>query len=208
MEQLLQLIQSNIHYAHWIIFGSLLSAGFNIPVSEDAMLFVSAWLASENPQYFWHLWWAVFLGAYLSDLICYWLGRILGTKLWNIKFFAKMVDPKKVSRISNFYQKYGVITLILGRFIPFGVRNGLFLTAGLGKMNFMRFAFSDLIACSISCITFFTLYYQFGKIVMGYVMRGNYIIFAIAVVMVSIIVWRKRIAAKKNSSIAMNPPSG
>ena len=166
------------------------------------MLFVSAWLASENPQYFWHLWWAVFLGAYLSDLMCYWLGRILGTKLWKIQFFSKMVAREDVAKISNYYLKYGAITLIVGRFIPFGVRNGLFLTAGLGNMNFLRFALSDLLACSISCVTFFTLYYQFGKSVMGYVMKGNYVIFATAVVVVAIIVWRKKIAAKKISSNA------
>ena len=73
----------------------------------------------------------VFAGAYLSDLICYWLGRILGPKLWNIRFFAKMVHKDKVAQISKFYDKYGPLTLVFGRFIPFGVRNGLFLTSGL-----------------------------------------------------------------------------
>ena len=42
MEELIQIIQANIQYAHFIIFGALLLAGLNIPVSEDAMLFISA----------------------------------------------------------------------------------------------------------------------------------------------------------------------
>ena len=89
-----------------------------------------------------------------------------------------MVSYKKVNKISDFYSKYGIVTLILGRFIPFGVRNGLFLTAGLGKMNFAKFAFSDLIACTISCTLFFHLYFNFGEAVIEYVKKGNIILFS------------------------------
>ncbi|TXL09561.1 alkaline phosphatase, partial [Methylococcaceae bacterium CS3] len=47
MEELIQIIQANIQYAHYIIFAALLLAGLNIPVSEDAMIFISALLASK-----------------------------------------------------------------------------------------------------------------------------------------------------------------
>ena len=179
MEELLVYIQSNAHYAHWIIFGTLLLAGLNIPVSEDGMLFVSAFIASKNPEYKTQLFFGVFAGAYLSDLICYWLGRKLGPKIWKIKFFPKMISKDKVDKISSFYGKYGMVTLICGRFIPFGVRNGLFLTAGLSKMNFFKFAIADLIACTISCTLFFNLYFKFGETVIDYVKKGNIILFSI-----------------------------
>ena len=42
-------------------------------------------------------------------------------------------------QIENYYTKYGVVTLLIGRFIPFGVRNCLFVTAGIGKMRFWKF---------------------------------------------------------------------
>jgi membrane-associated protein len=178
MEELLIYIQANVQYAHWIIFGSLLLAGLNIPVSEDAMLFISALLASKNPELKYQLFFGVFAGAYLSDVICYWLGRTLGPKIWNIKFFSKMISPEKVEKLSSFYKKFGVTTLLVGRFIPFGVRNGLFLTAGLSKMNFFKFALSDLIACTISCTLFFNLYFNYGEIVIEYVKKGNIILFS------------------------------
>lgn len=178
MEELLIFIQSNVQYAHWIIFGSLLLAGLNIPVSEDAMLFISALLASKNPELKYQLFFGVFAGAYLSDVICYWLGRTLGPKIWNIKFFSKMISPEKVEKLSSFYKKFGVTTLLIGRFIPFGVRNGLFLTAGLSKMNFFKFALSDLIACTISCTLFFNLYFNYGEVVIEYVKKGNIILFS------------------------------
>lgn len=197
MEQLLEIIQSNVQMAPFIIFGALLLAGFNIPVSEDAMLFISAILAANNPELMPQLFTAVFAGAYLSDLICYGLGRYLGPKLWNIKFFANMVSKDKVKTMTSFYEKYGPLTLILGRFIPFGVRNGLFLTAGLGKMNFVKFALSDLLAATISCTTFFTLYYKYGKSVIEVIKRGNMVIFGIAIIIVVGFIIKKQMAKKK-----------
>ena len=192
MEDLLNIIQQNIAYAHWLIFGALILAGFNIPVSEDAMLFISAFLASKHPELKYQLFAGVFMGAYLSDLICYWLGRKLGPKIWNIRFFSKMVSQKNVSKISSFYDRYGMLTLLLGRFIPFGVRNGLFLTAGFGKMNFFKFALSDLIACTISCTLFFNLYFAFGESVIEYVKKGNVILFSIVLIALAIFYFRKK----------------
>ena len=192
MEELIQIIQANIQYAHFIIFGTLLLAGLNIPVSEDAMLFISAILASKHPEYLAHLFIGVYLGAYFSDLICYSLGRIVGPKLLEIRFFANMVPPERITKISAYYRKYGVITLILGRFIPFGVRNALFLTAGLGKMNFIKFALSDLLACTISSTTFFSLYYYYGENVINYIKQANIIVFAFVFIVLGVFWYRKK----------------
>jgi membrane-associated protein len=192
MEGILENIQANVQWAPYMIFGLLLLAGFNLPVSEDGMLFISGILAAKNPELKYQLFTGVFLGAYFSDLICYWLGRLLGPKLWKINFFASMVSMDKVDRMNQFYTKYGLVTLLLGRFIPFGVRNGLFLTAGLGKMNFLKFSLSDLLACTISCISFFALYFHFGETVIEYVKKGNIIIFSIAAVALVVYFVRKK----------------
>ncbi len=175
-----QIASQNIDLAPWLIFGLLLLAGLNIPVSEDGMLLITAILAFNNPDHAIPLFFGVYLGAYCSDIICYTLGRTLGPKLFNIRLFKSMMSQKRMDRINHFYEKHGIITLILGRFIPFGVRNGLFLTAGLGKMNFTKFALSDLLACTISCSAFFSLYYKFGKEITGVIKQGNIVLFSAA----------------------------
>jgi len=187
MEELIHLIQTNIPYAPYIIFGALMLAGLNIPVSEDAMLFVSGVLASIYPDYRVQLFIAVYLGAYLSDLVCYWLGRILGPKLFEIRFFANRLSAQRIGKIHLFYEKYGLITILVGRFIPFGVRNGLFLTAGLGRMNFLKFALADLTACTITTISYFSLYYHYGNSVIDSIKTGNKIVFAVAITLTAII---------------------
>lgn len=198
METLIAFIQAHIEYAHFIIFGALLLAGLNIPVSEDGMLFISGVLSRQYPEQMPYLFAAVYLGAYGSDLICYGLGRFVGPKILHIRFFAKMVPPKRVEKIHAYYESHGIATLILGRFIPFGVRNGLFLCAGLGKMSFVKFALADLLACTISTITFFFLYYHFGKSVVKYVMQANAAVFVVAAIVAFYLYWHvKKRRAKR-----------
>ena len=82
METLFEFIVSHAAHAHWIVFGALMLAGFNVPISEDLMIIVSALLAAtvvpENTE---KLFLAVFLGCYLSDWVSYWIGRTLGRRL-------------------------------------------------------------------------------------------------------------------------------
>jgi len=200
LEEIIAFLQNNIDTAPYVIGSLLLLAGFNIPVSEDAMLIISASLAAAFPGHTAALFIGVHLGCYLSDIICYWFGRLLGPKILKWRWPAKMVPPAKIAMIQRYYQRYGIITFIFGRFIPFGVRNALFLTAGLGKMHFGKFALTDWIACVISNTTLFSLTYVLGEALiksgLGYV---NAAIFAVAAIVVGIIVWRikKRPAAKQ-----------
>jgi len=184
MEALSQFLSQHVIWAPFIIFGLLLLAGFNVPISEDAMLFISAILAVQNPDYLWPLFMGVFLGAYISDIICYYLGRFLGVKLFQVKnkFIRSMASPEKIAKIQMFYEKYGIFTLLFGRFIPFGVRNGLFLTAGIGKMSPVKFILSDFVACITSCSIFFAVYYKFGEQAIESVKKANGIIFLIALI--------------------------
>lgn len=195
LSDLTQFAIANAEVAPYMIFGALLLAGLNIPVSEDLMLLTSALIAVQRPDLLWLLFAGVFAGAYFSDLICYSLGRGLGPKLWKIKWFAKMVKPETVEKIGGFYSKYGPLTLILGRFIPFGVRNGLFLTAGLSKMNFLTFALSDLLAATITCSLYFWLYYTFGEAMVDIIKQSNIVIFSVAIVVVVVLVLRRKKSA-------------
>lgn len=185
METVFALIAENIFYAPLIIFGLLILAGFFIPVPEDGMLFISGLLASENPHYTVQLFLGVYAGAYFSDLIAYSMGRLLGSKLYQIRFLSRLISKEKIEKMSRYFESHGMKTLIVGRFIPFGFRNAMFLSAGISRMNFYRFAFADWVACTISTSTFFALYYTIGSPVIAWVKKGNIIIFAVFVVVIT-----------------------
>ena len=164
MSDIVNFIFQHAQHAHWIIFGSFILAGFNLPISEDLLIILSAIIAANAvPENTIILFAAVFVGAYMSDWMVYWIGRTLGIKLWKIKWFRRTFPKKKLSKVRLFYKKYGFFTLLIGRFIPFGVRNCLFLTAGMSKMSFTKFMFSDGIACFISNLSLFLLAYYCGQ---------------------------------------------
>jgi len=145
-------------YAPLIIFGLLIVTGFSLPVSEDLLLLASGALASTLlPHLTVQLFFAAFLGSYFSDCIAFGLGRLFGEKLHQVK------SAKQMNRLSSFYKKYGILTLFVGRLIPFGFRNGIFMCAGAGSMRFRTFLISDGIAClGFSGLLFF-LAYSAGK---------------------------------------------
>lgn len=196
MDSIIQFIFEHAHQAHWIVFAALMLAGFNVPISEDVMIVFSAVLAATVvPENTYKLFAAVFLGCYTSDSVCYWMGRIFGPKLWNFTWFAKTFERKKIDQIHAYYAKYGFLTLLIGRFIPFGVRNGLFLTAGLGKMSYPKFLLSDGIACAISNTTLFTLAYTVGKnykVLLSALKTFNIFLFSAFAVAIIAFIWYKR----------------
>jgi membrane-associated protein len=196
MDYIIQFIFDHAQYAHWIVFCALMLAGLNIPISEDLMVIFSAVLAATViPENTIELFVALFLGCYLSDWVCYWIGRKLGPKLWKIRWFSKTFKKKKVEQIHAYYEKYGFFTLLFGRFIPFGVRNALFLTAGLGKMPFHKFIISDGIACIVSNTALFSLAYTVGKnyeTLIETIKTLNIFLFTAFIVSVIGAIWYKR----------------
>lgn len=206
MDTITNLVFEHAPYAHWIVFSALMLAGINVPISEDLMIIISAILAATVvPENTLILFLAVFLGCYISDWVSYWIGRLLGRKLWDIRWFARTVPLKKLEQAQNFYAKYGFWTLLIGRFIPFGVRNCLFITAGMGKMPFGRFLLSDGIACILSNTTLFTIAYMLGKnyqVLLHYLKTFNIAIFAAFIVTIIALIWYKR--RKKNLKLSKN----
>lgn len=164
MESILSFICEHAEFAHYIFFAMLMLAGLNVPLSEDLILLsagaITATCVPEN--YLTMLTW-LFLGCWISAWEAYAIGRYLGPKLYEIKWFSHILTRGRIERLHHYYEKFGIFTFILGRFIPGGVRNTLFMTAGLGKMHFGKFIFRDGIACLISTNVLFYLGFLFGE---------------------------------------------
>jgi membrane protein DedA with SNARE-associated domain len=191
MDLVLQLVHQHAHAAPFLVFGLLMLAGLNVPISEDALILASALLATEHHDLLVSLFVALYSGAYLSDLVCYWLGRRFGPRLWRLPGFSRVVPFRHVHGLGHFYTRYGVGVLLVGRFIPFGVRNGLLLTAGLGRMPFLRLAVTDLVAATVSCSFYFWLYYTYGRSVVRAVADSQIALFFAAAVVILVLLVRR-----------------
>jgi len=198
------LIQLHADHAHWLIFFGALLAGLNIPVSIDLLMILGATLAATViPSHLPHLFLAIFLGCLLSAWISYWFGRLLLPHLAKWPFFAKLVQGKRMARVKNFYEKRGFLALLFGRFVPFGVRNLLFMSKGLSKTSFFKFALRDSFACFFWSLSCFSLYYTLGKnfdrLVHGVKLANILIFFAFGVTVIGIIWYKKRKNTKEEN---------
>lgn len=202
MDLLCNWILQHAEYAHWFLFGAILLAGMNIPISIDLLMIFAAFLAAVIiPDHLWHLYLAMFLGCYLSAFLGYWMGRLLGHKLKKYHWFNRIASEKRMNIIKAFYLRYGFWTLLIGRFIPLGVRNCIFILTGASRMSFIKFALWDLVACFTWSSLFFYLFLRLSKrypLMMTYPKTIGILIFGAFFIAVIIFFWHLR--GKKSAS--------
>tara|TARA_R110002111_G_scaffold155713_1_gene222502 strand:- start:17 stop:649 length:633 start_codon:yes stop_codon:yes gene_type:complete len=201
MENLFELVITYQGMAPWIIFTLLILAGMNIPISIDVMIIITALLAANVlPEKAMLLFFIFFFGCYFSAWTAFWIGRLAGHKLKKFKWFSKIFHQERLEKIGAFYEKRGFLTILLGRFVPFGIRNCLFMTAGMSRSSFLKFAIYDFIACFTWTSTFFYFFYTLGKNyeeMVKHVKIINISIFSAFAVAVIAFIWYKRTKKKK-----------
>lgn len=189
-------ILAHISAAPYIIALLILLAGLNLPISTDVVIVLSAFIAgSLAPEKALVFFISIVTASYFSAWLSYWFGRKFGTKLLKLKFFAKMLPEEKLERIGKFYAKHGLLVLIIGRFIPFGTRNCIFMTTGISHVNFTQFALRDLVACPIWASSAFYLWYSLGQnldTLIHYAKTINVIIFSVFLLTLIGLLWYKK----------------
>lgn len=186
MESLISFATEHAESAHWLFAFLILLGGLNVPISEDVVMISAGALASTLiPEIATYQYIILFFVCWIAAWEAYWIGRLLGPKMYNIRWFNRILTPKKIDRLHYYYEKFGFWTFIVGRFIPGGVRNGLFMTAGMGKMPFKTFILRDIFACFISTALLFSLGFYFGQhsseIIAGFRTYHNVIFFFLAI---------------------------
>jgi membrane-associated protein len=76
-------------------------------------------------------------GSFLGDQLGYWVGRIAGPRVFN-RPQSRFFDPANVDKAKAFFDKYGVLTIIVARFVPV-VRAFAPTMAGVTKLNYALF---------------------------------------------------------------------
>ena len=71
----------------------------------------------------------------------YFVGKIFGEKVFEIKFLKRFIKREYLDKTHAFYEKHGGKTIIMARFVPI-VRTFAPFAAGLGKMNYFVFRIS------------------------------------------------------------------
>jgi membrane-associated protein len=164
MEYLYEFVVAHAHISPYILFGLFLLAGLNVPISIDILVIIASLLAATTiPELTIPLYLSSLLGCYVSAWLAYWLGRLVGKKLLHFKFMQKMLPEERLKKLATFYRKHGFLTLLVGRFVPFGVRNGIFMSTGISRLSFPLFMLRDLLPAFAWTTSAFFLFHQLGS---------------------------------------------
>jgi len=165
MHDIFARISQYAEYYPFVAFGALMLAGLSVPISEDLIIITGALICQGKPSMLVPIFAATYAGVVISDYFPYLLGTYISKGTIKSNFISRFFSTKKIVRIHRYLEKYGIFAFIVGRFIPFGVRNTMFISSGLFGLRLRRFALYDTTAATISVSTLFFLAYRFGEAV-------------------------------------------
>ncbi len=103
-----------------------------------------------------------YAAAILGNTSNYWIARFFGSRIID-SGKVKALTPERMAKLDEFFAKYGGLTIVITRFMPFFRTFAPFI-AGTGHMNFGKFTLFNAIG-GISWVSLFVLVgYFFGGI--------------------------------------------
>jgi membrane-associated protein len=160
----------------------------------DSLLFAAGTFAALGSLNVWLVFLLLAIAAVVGDTVNYWIGHYLGDRAYNIKWIKK----EYLDRTHGFFEKYGVKTIFLARFVPI-VRTFAPFVAGVGRMSYKDF-FSYNVFGGITWVALFTFTgYFFGNIPF---IRDHFSLVVIAIVLISLVpMVVEAIKAKRESKL-------
>ena len=103
-----------------------------------------------------------YAAAILGNTSNYWIARFFGKRIID-SGKVKALTPERMAKLDSFFDKYGGLTIVITRFMPFFRTFAPFI-AGTGHMNFAKFTLFNAIG-GISWVSLFVLVgYFFGGV--------------------------------------------
>lgn len=102
----------------------------------DLLLFATGTFAAIGQLQLSWLIFLLFLVAFFSDTVNYWIGYSLGHRVYQSN--RKLIKKEYLLRTQKFYENHGGKAIFLARFIPI-IRTFALFIAGVGIMTYGRF---------------------------------------------------------------------
>lgn len=188
----------------------MLGSAFGIPIPEEVILvsagFVGhAALFPESPHppgasvVNIHILAVVSFCAVLgADYLIYSIGKKFGPRLFEKKWFQRMVPPDRVGKVQRWMQKYGYWPVIVFRFTP-GVRFPGHLVCGASGLSPWKFIGVDTVAALVSVPTQIYFVGFYGKEILSTFKTFKMYLFAALAIALLIFAIRKLKEARAQS---------
>ena len=172
----------------------------------DSVIFALGALASLGSLDPWLLFGLLAAAAIIGDSVNYAIGAKLGPAVFK-KEDSRIFKKEYLDKTHAFYEKYGALAIIVGRFMPI-IRTFVPFVAGIGKMGYLHFFSYNVIGGIIWVAIFLGGGYFFGS--MDFV-KENFSLVALAIIVISFIppivaALKARMASKK--TVKAEPEAG
>lgn len=149
----------------------------------DSLLFAVGALAAidGSPLHLPLLILLLIVAAVSGDAVNYTIGFHVGPKVFQSES-SRLFNKKHLIRTQEFYNRYGGKTIVLARFIPI-IRTFAPFVAGIGKMQYTRFAVYNVFGGVIWVLAFLLGGYLLGETPM---VKTNFHIVIVAIIIISI----------------------
>jgi len=163
----------------------------------DSLLFVAGTVVAMSGLNVHALVAALIVAAVTGDSVNHTVGRFIGPKVFD-KPDSRWFRQEHLRRTQAFYDKYGGVTIIIGRFVPI-VRTFAPFLAGVAGMPYRKFVAFSLAGSTIWISSLVYAGYLFGNIPW---VKSNLSLIVVGIVAVSLIPvastwWRERRAARR-----------
>jgi membrane-associated protein len=148
----------------------------------DSLLFAIGALSAKGALDVYTVAFLLMLAAILGDSTNYWIGYFLGPKVFRSES-SRWFNRSYLERTNAFYEKYGVKTVVIARFMPI-IRTFAPFVAGIGKMYYPRFLFYSVLGSILWIGLIVAAGYWFGNIP---VVKNNFTLVVLAIIFISIL---------------------
>jgi membrane-associated protein len=150
----------------------------------DSLLFAVGALAARDgsPLNVWLLMALLIAAAIIGDAVNYAIGRKVGPAIFS-REKSWLLNKKHLVRARDFYERHGGKTIVIARFMPI-VRTFAPFVAGIGKMQYRRFAVFNVSGAIVWVCSFTLGGYWFGNIPS---VKRNFHIVILAIIVLSIL---------------------
>jgi membrane-associated protein len=102
------------------------------------------------------------VAAVAGDQMNYSIGRFFGPKVWQWEH-SRFFNKHAFQQAHDFYEKYGGITIMLARFLPF-IRTFVPFVAGVAEMSRRKFTLYNIVGALVWVISLILAGYLFGNL--------------------------------------------
>ncbi len=182
-------------WTYLILFAVIFSeTGFVVTpfLPGDSLLFAVGAVAAIGNLNILSLFLLLTLAAFVGNITNYWIGSRVGPGIFR-KEKSLFFNREYLEKTHRFYEKYGSLTIVIARFMPF-IRTFAPFVAGIGRMTYAKFLLYSFTGSLLWVSTFLFGGYFFGNLP---VVKRNFSLVIVAIILISLVpaavsIWKER----------------